>query len=83
MVLILLPFVSVVRCLFLASSSRFLRSYVTFSAALFFDFAVLLLQLHTGSVIRNTVTALQRESEMILHRFQTSTSALNWQLVIE
>ena len=36
-----IPFVSVVRCLFLASSSLFLRSYVIFSAALFLDFSAL------------------------------------------
>ena len=41
MALFLPPFAAVVRRLLLASSSRFLRSYVAFSAALLFDFAAL------------------------------------------
>ena len=41
MALLLLPSATVARCRFLASASRLLRSYVTFSAALFLDFSVL------------------------------------------
>ena len=48
----------VVRCLFLASSSRFLRSYVTFSAALFFDFAALRLIHHACSFVTIASTPL-------------------------